>query len=387
MLKTYCTKLIIDDDERKRLIETLEVYKNCTNFCSEFIFNTRINSIVTIHKHCYRTLRNLYPNAQSQIVIRAENAARAQYRAIKSRKDNILKPAMTKVLSMRLDKRLYSFKDRSIRISAIGGKRIEARLVMFSRLEEMFSKFTPCDPAIFEKNGFIWISITFNTPKPVVTENFAIGVDLGINRLASTSEGIIINTRSFNARKRALRYLRRSLKSKRTKSAKRHLRSIQHKERNMTRNAVHIITNELLRTNANILVLENLTNIKRRKQNKYKTQFNNKQSQIPYYLIKEILTYKAQALGKRVVTVKPYFTSQDDFRGLPRGERKGCRYYAHDKVVLDADLNAANNIALKSKLPVSCCKALDGQATVSKPIVYKFRQRVSQETVSRTLQA
>lgn len=48
-----------------------------------------------------------------------------------------------------------------------------------------------------------------------------------------------------------------------------------------------------------------------------------------------------------MVTVNPAFTSQNDHRGLKRGERKGCRYYASDGVVLDADWNASINIARK----------------------------------------
>lgn len=82
-----------------------------------------------------------------------------------------------------------------------------------------------------------------------------------------------------------------------------------------------------------------------------------------------MLEYKAQALGKRVVTVNPSLTSQNDYRGIAAGKRVKSRYYATDGVILDADLNAANNIALRSKIPVSCCKAIYGQATVNWPIV------------------
>ena len=80
------------------------------------------------------------------------------------------------------------------------------------------------------------------------------------------------------------------------------------------------------------------------------------------------LTYKAQSLGKRVVTVKPYLTSQLDHRGLDGGARKGCRYIGSDGTVMDADVNAAINILHKydPKHPVSCY-ALDGQVSVSTP--------------------
>ena len=87
-------------------------------------------------------------------------------------------------------------------------------------------------------------------------------------------------------------------------------------------------------------------------------------SQVPFFALLTILKYKAQALGKRVETVNPAYTSKDDFRGIEKGIRKGCRYYASDGKVLDADLNAAINIGLrwgnKNKLPVSFVFPSDG---------------------------
>jgi len=55
---------------------------------------------------------------------------------------------------------------------------------------------------------------------------------------------------------------------------------------------------------------------------------------------------------------------------LDNGKRKGCRYYAVDGKVLDADLNAANNITFRyDKEHSISCSALDGQAHVNVPIV------------------
>ena len=73
--------------------------------------------------------------------------------------------------------------------------------------------------------------------------------------------------------------------------------------------------------------------------------------------------------------VDPRFTSQLDSRtGRKDGERKGRRYYGQDGVVLDADYNAAINIAKRTKLPASFAVSLDGtlnfrgQAAVNPPI-------------------
>ena len=81
-------------------------------------------------------------------------------------------------------------------------------------------------------------------------------------------------------------------------------------------------------------------------------------SQVPFYMFKSILSYKAQLIGKRVETVSPVYTSQTDCTtGKRDGIRKGCRYYSSQGYVLDADWNAAVNIANRKhptpfKLPI-----------------------------------
>ena len=115
-------------------------------------------------------------------------------------------------------------------------------------------------------------------------------------------------------------------------------------------------------TKANTIIIEDLSKIKRENKG---NKFNNKLSQVPFFMFKQIIKYKAQALGKRVETVNPAYTYKDDYRGIKKGIRKGCRYYASDKVVLDADLNASINIGKrwgdKNKLPVSFVIPLDGK--------------------------
>ncbi len=187
-----------------------------------------------------------------------------------------------------------------------------------------------------------------------------------MNRLAVTSEGHAIIGKDFIKRKRQIRHLKRILNSKIAKtgsnSAKKKLKKLKRKERNHTRNYVHHIVNEILQTKSNVISMEDLTKIKTN--TKKGRKWNNRHSQIPYHLIKEIMSYKAAHLGKRVVTVNPAYTSRNDFRGIADGVRKGCRYYADDGLVLDADWNAAINIAnryaIKAKLPTSLQTPLDG---------------------------
>ena len=187
----------------------------------------------------------------------------------------------------------------------------------------------------------------------------AIGVDLGMKRLFVTSEGKSFVDKSYLKKRRKLRYLKRCLQSKGTHSAKRHLTKLSHKERNLSKDMVERSTNALLKsTDASILVLEDLSKIKvktsKAKEGFKKMRHNNALSQVPFYLFKERLTHKATLVGKQVVSVSPAFTSQTDSRTNKRdGIRKGCNYVCSDGIVLDADWNAAVNIALRGNHPLS----------------------------------
>lgn len=365
---SYSTKLIFDQEsDHQAIISMLEANLLAWNECSKIKFGIKENSIVKLHAAFYKDFREKYPEIKSQIVIRAEHECLSAYRSIKSNKQKIETPCVKKRLSMRLDARIFSHKNGIFSIVSLD-KRIKCKPLLYTKIEELFGKYNFGDPLLFVKNNDVYICFSFEIPTLKVTSDLACGVDLGIRRVAVTSEGLFIRDKQFNSRKRSLRFLKRKLQSCGTKSAKRHLKRLRFKEKNVNKNQTHIISKKLLsQTKANTLVLEDLTKIKNKK-NKY--QNRNAISQVPFYQLREFLTYKAPIYGKTVIVVKPHYTSQIDHRTLKMGGvRKGCRYYGKDGIVLDADHNASVNIAHRAKLPVSYTCILDGQAFVNKPIV------------------
>jgi putative transposase len=305
------------------------------------------------------------------MVIRAEMESLASYKSIKSNKHKLTKPFEKRGLSVRLDKRLYSKTDDKAKIRiTTKEKRKEFNIKLYPKLIELMDKYEYVDPFLFVKGGKLMIGLTFDNKEEVAKERpLCLGVDLGIRRVASCSDGRLIIDREFNAKKRKLRYLKRRLQSKGTKSAKKHLTKVKHKERSRNKNQTHLVANEILRTSANIIALENLKGIKAKK---HKKQNKNAISQVPIFDLRRILTYKAENMGKHVCLVSPSYTSQiDNISGIREGKRKGCRFYAKSGLVYDADINAAINIARRSKHPVSNGNFLDGQGVVKRPIACK----------------
>jgi IS605 OrfB family transposase len=367
-MKTYNIQLEFQNEEDKKLLlDTFEVHKNIWNYISKYVFAHKLKAWgKDVHDATYHKCRTKFPHSPSQIVIRAREDVVATYKTIKSNKHKIEEEPWKNNLSIRLDKRLYTLEKDSIKLTTVG-RRIICKLKLYKKLEELF-KFNTKDPLIFVRKNKVFLALTFDTPEPIFNPNQCVGIDLGLNRIAVTSEGKMISGSDYIKTKRKIRYLKRCLqrkkrtRTKRSDSARKHLRKLKRKELNYSKNYIHHLANELLKTNCNTLVLEDLGSLKDHSKGRLQ---NNKLSQIPFFQLLTTLKYKAQALGKRVETVNPAYTSKEDFRGIERGMRKGCRYYASDKKVLDADLNAAINIGQrwgnKNKLPVSFVFPSDGK--------------------------
>jgi len=367
-MKTYNVKIVFDTPEAQRqLLDTMLIHNQIWNWLSEFVFSkSKPIPDRELHDLTYHKCRKLFPDAPSQIIIRARMDVASTYKTIRSNKHQITEAPKREQLAVRLDKRLFTLIGDSLKLTTING-RVVCQLMFFPKMLELMKQYPLCDPLIFERNGEVYLAMGFETPELQHSPNSCIGIDLGFHRIAVTSEGKVFRNSKYIGRKRQIRHLKSELqrakktRTKKTDSARKHLRKLHRKERNYSKNYIHHLANDLLKTTSNVLVLEDLSSLKDKDRGR---QQNNKLSQLPFYLTQQILSYKAQALGKRVVTVNPAYTSKDDYRGLERGVRKGCRYYASDGKVFDADLNASINIAQrwgkKNKLPVSFVEPIDG---------------------------
>ena len=146
----------------------------------------------------------------------------------------------------------------------------------YPRLQEMFRKYVPGDPTMFERDGRFYMSIPFKVPETPLRDDTCIGLDMGERRFAVSSEGIMFHDKEYNKRRRKLRYLKRCLQKKGTKSARRHSRKLSIKEQNQSTDMCQNIANAILQsTPASIIVIEDLSGIKQ-KTSKTKEGFKRK---------------------------------------------------------------------------------------------------------------
>lgn len=360
----------MDDADTQKLTKLLSDARSMYNSMALCISGDCVNlDIKSVHEAVYDWARADYPDLPAQCVIRTYKEVLAALRSIKANKHEDPKVPERKHLAMRIDKRLYAHLTAdSVELTGfLPRKRKAFALQSYPKLEEMFSKYETLDPLVFIRDGQPWLAISFAVPPVVKANNDGIGVDLGMKRFAVTSDGLCVDDKAYKTRRRKVRYLKRCLKAKNTKSAKRHLKRVKRKERHLSKDfIVRAVRSVLASTEAGALVLEDLKKIK---QNTSKTAngYNRKKhnsafSQVALSEFKDVLSYKAQLVGKRVETVSPAWTSQTDSRtGKRDGKRHGCRYVCSDGIVFDADWNAAVNILKKSQRPAPSVLPLDGQ--------------------------
>lgn len=373
---TYNIQLIFDsDDDKDALINTLQTVRDAFNECASFLKEENVHlDIKSVHNSTYDWMRNKFKSLPAQAIIKIYKEALANLRTIKTNKHSSAKTPQKKSLEMRLDKRLYSnFNVDGISLSGITkGKRTRASFLLYDKVKSMFAKYGTTDPLLFCRNNKVYLAVTFEVPTTLSKDDTCIGVDLGIKRFMTTSDGLVFQDKEYNAKRRKLRYLKRCLSSKGTRSAKKHLKKLRRKERNRSKAQTYKAVNALLKsTDKSFIVIEDLTKIKkntsRTKEGHKRKRHNSMISQVPFYEFKRILVYKTALVGKQVVTVSPTWTSQTDSRtGKRDGERLGCRYKCSDGLVLDSDWNAAINIGKRSKHPITSCIPKDGML---KPLI------------------
>lgn len=355
---TYKARLEFDAEGSRDFWATRMCFvKECYNFASGVVFDEKVPlTLKALHRRLYRAEREAFPALPAQMCIKVNQQILANYRTARANKAVLEKPLEMKRPAVGLDKRLYSRQTKESFFLSVGDgkRRHEVKFVRYPKFDEMAAKYRMCDPVLTydEKSGMFHACIPFAVPSAPTDSESCIGVDLGMKRVATMSDGTAIVDKDYLARRRKLRHNKSVFKrhKKKSHSARRKLNALCRHERNMSKNFCHHVANEILKHDGSIIVMEDLSKIKKStaktKEGYKRKRHNNALSQVPFFQLKQILTYKAPLIGKRVETVSPQYTSQEDCRTQPKEGcvRKGCRFYTADGMVFDADWNAAINI-------------------------------------------
>ena len=206
------------------------------------------------------------------------------------------------------------------------------------------------------RKGSYWLHMVVSreTP-PTVPTGKAIGVDLGINRLAVTSHPQFFGSKHVKETNNRYFRLRRKLQAKGTKSAKRHLKKLSGRLKRFQADSNHKVAKQIVSScqPGDTLVMENLTDIRERVKGRRKQR--RAMSNWSFSQLQGFIAYKAAYKGVSVEFVDARYSSQacarcgyiDKRNRVCQSEfsckNKQCGYKAN------ADFNAALNLASRAR--------------------------------------
>jgi|SRR5579859_3308491 len=202
---------------------------------------------------------------------------------------------------------------------------------------------------------------------------YVVGVDLGLSRPAVTSNNRFLGKKGWKAVEGRLFYLTRALQKKGTRSAKRHLKRVRHRQQHFRRDCDHVLSKQIVQAvePGGTIVLENLTGIRKRMKARGHTKTRRRMHSWSFAQRKGFIGYKAEERGCTVAGVDPRHTSQrcSCCGHIARTNRRSqsvfkCRTCGYH---LNADVHAARTIAAKEHADGG--KAAVGGLRVNQPIV------------------
>jgi putative transposase len=357
MQRTIRIQLEPSPAQAAALAETSQQFTQAFNLFVQIGWQANLSNATKLHFLAYYPVRDALPDLNSNLTNTARaKAAEALRSAFELRKDaeRTVSMPQSSACPPRYNVHTYrvDWESQTVRMSLNGGRQTIRFKVM-----DYAAKYVgyPVDTAdLVEQDGIWWLYVVVTVPAPAVEPtDQVVGVDLGLNRPAVTSNNRFLGQRRWKAIEG--RYFKRirALQKKGTKSAKRHLRKIKRRRARFRNDADHVLSKQIVAA-AEIgatIVLENLKDIRKRMKARGHTATKRRMHSWPFASLKTKIEYKAEERGCTVVAVDPRHTSQrcSCCGHTARNNRRSqsvfkCRQCGFH---LNADLNGARNIAAK----------------------------------------
>ncbi len=334
----------------KILLETMRQYSYSANRVIDFGWDIKTDNKIELHNLTYYKIRN-ETQLPAQLVCSSRDKAVEVLKSVFKQRGS--KPIMKEFLTIRYNDRSFKLRcnkeDYFVSLSTIKG-----RIKIPVEIPEYYWKYLDwkiCSANLFlDEKRRLFLNINFSKDIKTFDDNSNIvGIDMGINNLAVTSQKQFFNSGKIKYKKIHFKHLKAKLQAKGTRSAKKLLKKISSREKRFMVWINHNISKQIVdKIGRGIIVMENLRGIRNRKVGKKQRFWLHSWG---FYQLQNFIEYKANMRGMKVVKVCPENTSKACSRCNALNRRfksffkcKSCGYS------LNADLNASFNLAKHSTI-------------------------------------
>ena len=327
---------------------TMREFAQACNLIAEIGFKGKLHRRYDLHHAAYNQVRE-QTNLPSQHVINAIAKVAEQFTRERNKQHKF-----KQLSSVRYDSRTLTFKRdfREATLTVCPKGRISGEVQTSAAMREKLRTWKIGSADLIFRDGEFYLHVAVNTDAPEVSEpSGCLGVDLGVKRVAVTSDNTFHTAKRIRHKKRCFQQTRSSLQANGSRTAKRVLKRVSGRENRFIADANHCISKSIVahaKQGGQQIVLEDLTGIRGRAK-RFMTRHLHGWS---FAQLRSFVEYKAAAAGVEVATVNPAYTSKGCSRCLHIGSRSSQSNFncAHCGLRINADLNGARSVAVRHDL-------------------------------------
>jgi putative transposase len=346
MKLTLQLKLLPTSEQHSALLGTMHAFNAAASYIAEVGFRDHVFSQISLHKRCYRDVRDRFG-------LSAQMAVRAIGKAVEAfKRDKKVCPVFRVDGAITYDERILGWKGPAhVSLWTLQGRQVVAMVYGAYQAAQMPRLQGQVDLVYRDSTFYLYATIDIPEDPGIEVARF-LGVDLGITNIATDSDGnSYTGTPIEVVRQRCLTH-RKTYQATGTKSAKRRLKKLAGKQARFQRAINHRIAKRLVahaKDTKAALVLEELTGIRDRI--RLRKGQRNKHHNWSFRQLRNFLVYKAQRAGIPLLFVDPRnssrtcnrcgFVEKKNRRSQAEFSCLRCGFATH------ADLNAAKNLATR----------------------------------------
>jgi hypothetical protein len=355
MKLTLKLKLIHEVDQKEELLKLMRLYNQACNYVSEIAFKEQEFRSYPLHHLTYSKIREKF-NLPSQyaisVISTVADAYKTELTKATKEKRTLTQCKWKKHSSIALDTRLLSYFPAKNEITLRSlDKRLKLGLVIHNQAQFDSRKG---EAKLLYNQGKFYLGQTIDIKQEEKKEiNDYIGVDLGIVRIASDSDGDYYSGEEIEKKRIKYTKHRQSLKQKKTASSRRRLKKIGNKEARFRKDINHKISKQIVekaKDTSRGIAMEALVQFF--KKETVRKSYRNQRSSWSFYQLRSYVEYKAKLAGIPVVLVDPRNTSKmcSKCNHIDDANRKDQAHFVCQSCgfATNADFNASLNIKFRA---------------------------------------